>query len=167
MSAPQARSELLGRPNGLSSSTSHGVMDPSSSTARLRPNAPSSPLLESPFSGNNAAYTGPTAREDFALREHTFLQESENSIDAYLAQGRAVLQDLVDQKGMLRGTKRRLMSAGETLGLSREAIGWINRRRWVHRREQGRQGLLTPGGTAPKTCGSSLAAPRSPSSCFG
>jgi Golgi SNAP receptor complex protein 2 len=59
------------------------------------------------------------------------LQETENSLDQYIAQGRAVLENLVEQKGMLRGTKRKLMGAAETLGFSRETIGWINRRRWV------------------------------------
>jgi Golgi SNAP receptor complex protein 2 len=70
----------------------------------------------------------PTAREDFALREHTFLQESERSIDGYIAQGRAVLENLVEQRGILKGTQRRLLDAANTLGLSRETIGWVERR---------------------------------------
>ena len=94
----------------------------------MRRNAPSSALPESPFAPNASAYGGPTAREDFSLREHTFLQESENSIDQYIAQGRAVLDNLVEQKGMLKGTKRRLLDTANTLGLSRETIGWVERR---------------------------------------
>lgn len=70
----------------------------------------------------------PTDREDFALREHTFLQESERNIDQYIAQGRAALENLVEQRGILKGTQRRLRDAANTLGLSRETIGWVERR---------------------------------------
>jgi Golgi SNAP receptor complex protein 2 len=63
-----------------------------------------------------------------ALREHTFLQESERSIDAYIAQGQAALSNLVEQRGILKGTKTRLLDAANTLGLSRETIGWVERR---------------------------------------
>ena len=90
--------------------------------------APSSPLHESPFAPNASSYSGPSAREDFALREHTFLRESEHSMDQYIAQGRAVLENLVEQRGLLKGTKRRLLDAANTLGLSRETIGWVERR---------------------------------------
>lgn len=116
----RSRSELLSG-SASSSSTSHLGSNPN--TARHRPNAPSSPLLESPFS-----VPPPSDREDFALREHSFIQQTENSLDQYIAQGRAVLEDLVEQKGMLRGVKKRMVGVGETLGLSRETIGWINRR---------------------------------------
>ena len=96
----------------------------------MHPNGPPSPIHESPFASSNPLYqpNHPSAREDFALREHTFLQESENSIDGYIAQGRAVLENLVEQRGMLKGTKRRLLDAANTLGLSRETIGWVERR---------------------------------------
>jgi Golgi SNAP receptor complex protein 2 len=56
------------------------------------------------------------------------LQESENNIDNYIAQGRAVLENLVEQRGMLKGTKRKLLDAANTLGMSRETIGWVERR---------------------------------------
>jgi Golgi SNAP receptor complex protein 2 len=170
----QARAELFNGSAGTSSSASH-MSGGGGTTTRLRPNAPPSPVLESPFSGGaGSQYTGPTAREDFALREHTFLQETENSLDQYIAQGRAVLENLVEQKGMLRGTKRRLMGAAETLGFSRETIGWINRRRWV---DGVREGALvttfltrrpdTADLTVRKTSGYSLAVQHSPSSCSG
>ncbi|KAK1924262.1 snare region anchored in the vesicle membrane C-terminus-domain-containing protein [Papiliotrema laurentii] len=122
----KARTELLS-----SSSASTHPYSPSQPTLRrssAHPNAPPSPIHESPFAPNPSSYAGPTAREDFALREHTFLQESENSIDQYIAQGRAVLDNLVEQRGMLKGTKRRLLDAANTLGLSRETIGWVERR---------------------------------------
>ncbi|KAJ9104044.1 hypothetical protein QFC19_004178 [Naganishia cerealis] len=130
-----ARSELLGGKNTSGNSTSIGTASGSGfahrsaagSSARQRANAPSSPLIESPFSLPNTG-PPPNAREDFGLREHTFLQETEASLDQYIAQGRAVLGDLVEQGTTLRGTKKRLLKAGETLGLSREVIAWVDRR---------------------------------------
>lgn len=52
-------------------------------------------------------------------------------MDDFIAQGRAVLDNLVDQREMLKGTQRRLLDAANTLGLSRDVIGWIERRRSV------------------------------------
>jgi Golgi SNAP receptor complex protein 2 len=46
-----------------------------------------------------------------------------------LAQGREVLDNLVDQRAMLKGTQRRLRDAASTLGLSRDVVSWIERRR--------------------------------------
>jgi Golgi SNAP receptor complex protein 2 len=83
-------------------------------------------MHESPFapSSSSSLYqpNHPTNRDDFAL------QESENNIDNYIAQGRAVLENLVEQRGMLKGTKRKLLDAANTLGMSRETIGWVERR---------------------------------------
>ncbi|KAJ9106311.1 hypothetical protein QFC21_001456 [Naganishia friedmannii] len=130
------RSELLGGANASGNSTSIGKASGSGfahrssarGSARQRANVPSSPgLMESPFSLPNTG-PPPNAREDFGLREHTFLQETEASLDQYIAQGRAVLGDLVEQGTTLRGTKKRLLKAGETLGLSREVIQWVDRR---------------------------------------
>jgi Golgi SNAP receptor complex protein 2 len=42
-----------------------------------------------------------------------------------------VLDNLVDQRNMLKGTQRRLLDTANTLGLSRDVIGWIERRRCV------------------------------------
>lgn len=42
-----------------------------------------------------------------------------------------MLDNLVDQRNMLKGTQRRLLDAANTLGLSRDVIGWIERRRYV------------------------------------
>jgi golgi SNAP receptor complex member 2 len=69
------------------------------------------------------------SREDYALHEHSFLQGAEARLDDFLAQGREVLDNLVDQRTMLKGTQRRLRDAANTLGLSRDVIGWIDRRR--------------------------------------
>jgi hypothetical protein len=97
-------------------------------------NGPPSPIHESPFSSaRNSPYPGQNQREDYALREHTFIRESENHLDQYLAQGRAVLDNLVEQRGMLKGARTRLLGAANTLGLSRETISWVERRTWVNK----------------------------------
>jgi Golgi SNAP receptor complex protein 2 len=68
------------------------------------------------------------SREQYALHEHSFIQGAESRLDDFLAQGREVLDNLVDQRTMLKGTQRRLRDAANTLGLSRDVIGWIDRR---------------------------------------
>ncbi|KAF9268956.1 golgi SNAP receptor complex member bos1 [Marasmius fiardii PR-910] len=91
----------------------------------LRPqsNTSFSDHSESPFRGPT-----PQLREDHALREHTFIQNTHAQLDDFLAQGREVLDNLVDQRNILKGTHSRLVGAANTLGLSRDVIGWIERR---------------------------------------
>lgn len=62
------------------------------------------------------------AREDHALREHSFIQNTEAQLDSFIAQGRAVLGNLTEQRGILKETRRRLLDAANTMGLSRELI---------------------------------------------
>lgn len=120
---PQNRDELLG------SSTAMGTGPNSTATMRRNPNAPNGQgFSESPYGGGTPNLFQPNQREDFALREHSFIQESENNIDQYIAQGRAVLENLIEQRGILKGTRRRLLDAANTLGLSRETIAWVEKR---------------------------------------
>ncbi|KAK0454911.1 golgi SNAP receptor complex member bos1 [Armillaria borealis] len=98
------------------------------STSQLHPGLrPDSQVSESPFRGVTPQ-PGFGSREQHALDEHTFIQNTENRLDEFLAQGREVLDNLVDQRNMLKGTQRRLLDAANTLGLSRDVIGWIERR---------------------------------------
>ncbi|KAG8890288.1 protein transport protein bos1 [Tulasnella sp. 403] len=87
---------------------------------------------ESPFSLPPNS-TGPTSslRQAHALDEHSFLQRTENDLDNFIAQGREVLDNLVDQRNILKGTQKRLLDAANTLGLSRNVIGWIEKRRYA------------------------------------
>ena len=94
---------------------------------RRNTQASRSETSESPFN-NPAALPNTALRETHALHEHTFLQETENRLDDFIAQGREVLDNLVDQRNVLKGTQRRLVDAANTLGLSRDVIGWIERR---------------------------------------
>ncbi|WFD05830.1 protein transport protein bos1 [Malassezia vespertilionis] len=66
-------------------------------------------------------------RENHALREHSFIQSTEVQLDAFISQGRSVLNNLVEQRGILKGTRRRLLDAANKVGLSRELIGIIDR----------------------------------------
>jgi golgi SNAP receptor complex member 2 len=110
----QQRSELLGPPG---------------TRQRFQTQA-QTPPVESPFRGNtpDPVYA---SREQHALREHSFIHNTETQLDAFIAQGQEVLNNLVDQRQMLKGTQRKLLDAANTLGLSRNVIGWIERRRSV------------------------------------
>lgn len=77
------------------------------------------------FGGGGGGFS---ARESHALREHSFIQQTEQQLDAFIAQGREVFGNLVEQRGILKGTQRRLRDAANTLGLSRDVIGYIERR---------------------------------------
>ncbi|KAF8609057.1 golgi SNAP receptor complex member bos1 [Ceratobasidium sp. AG-I] len=81
---------------------------------------------ENPFAASAQPSYG--LREDHALREHSFIESTENQLDAFIAQGREVLDNLVDQRNILKGTHRRVLDAANTLGLSRDVISWIEKR---------------------------------------
>ncbi|KZT04577.1 V-snare-domain-containing protein [Laetiporus sulphureus 93-53] len=118
------RAELLS-----ASSSSTTPLSPGDARRRFMAgqSASSSEVSESPFSGPTPMPMS-GLREDHALREHSFIHNTENRLDEFIAQGRAVLDDLVDQRSVLKGTQKRLLDAANTLGLSKDVIGWIERR---------------------------------------
>ncbi|GAA5821320.1 hypothetical protein JCM11491_001991, partial [Sporobolomyces phaffii] len=67
-------------------------------------------------------------RTNHALKEHDFFASTSETLDAYLAQGQAVLGNLANQRDVMKGTRKRLLHAANTLGLSRETIQFIERR---------------------------------------
>ncbi|GAA5872953.1 hypothetical protein JCM3774_004885 [Rhodotorula dairenensis] len=135
-----ASAQLLGPGSGA------GATSPGTPQPRFTPNSPwvpspsayptagpssSSASAFSPSQQQQQAYGGSygyDARTDAALREHDFLGQTGQAIDAYLAQGQAVLGNLANQRDVLKGTRRRLLSAANTLGLSRSTITFIERR---------------------------------------
>ncbi|THH00161.1 hypothetical protein EW026_g2329 [Hermanssonia centrifuga] len=120
-----SRSELFS-----ASSSSTVPLSPAHGDSRRRfltGQQPSSEVSESPFRGPTPLPQS-SLREDYALREHSFIHNTDARLDDFLAQGRAVLDDLVDQRTVLKGTQKRLLDAANTLGLSRDVIGWIERR---------------------------------------
>ncbi|GAA5830893.1 hypothetical protein JCM5353_002639 [Sporobolomyces roseus] len=95
--------------------------------------------------GQNNNY-GYDSRTNHALKEHDFFSSTSSTLDAYLAQGQAVLGNLSTQREVMKGTKKRLLNAANTLGLSRETITFIERRTkadWY---------ILVGGGTATLVC---------------
>ncbi|KAG5648533.1 hypothetical protein DXG03_003144 [Asterophora parasitica] len=128
------------RANLISSSGSGSLPSPSDTRRRFQTTNPQHSTLhpglrpegeqhsESPFRGPTPQ-SGFGGREYHALEEHSFIHNTETRLDEFLAQGREVLDNLVDQRNMLKGTQRRLLDTANTLGLSRNVIGWIERRR--------------------------------------
>jgi len=129
----QQRSELLSTAHGSTQDTRRRIQingssrpnpfasaEDTVSESPFRSTTPNAPLQNAPGTSYN--------RENHALREHTFIQNTEQRLDEFLAQGREVLDNLVDQRQILKGTQRRLLDAANTLGLSRDVIGWIERR---------------------------------------
>ncbi|KAH6913955.1 synaptobrevin [Coprinopsis sp. MPI-PUGE-AT-0042] len=103
---------------------------PPNSTSHLHPglrSQHSETVAESPFRGPGSQNSF-SARDAHALDEHTFIQNTSDRLDDFLAQGQEVLNNLVDQRQMLKGTQKRLLDAANTLGLSRNVIGWIEKR---------------------------------------
>lgn len=110
------------------------LMGPEGSSVPRQRFAPQSPVethSESPFGRPPTSSFGPTAslRQSHALEEHSFINETDTQLDNFIAQGREVLENLVDQRKILKGTHKRLLDAANTLGLSRNVIGWIEKRR--------------------------------------
>lgn len=76
---------------------------------------PQSPVLgrsESPFSSYGARQAGPsrtgtrsiyTPRTDAALEEHSFINDTGNQLDSFIAQGQAILGNLGTQRDVLKG----------------------------------------------------------------
>ena len=98
----------------------------------------SSPLLSSP-SGSQPQYRNSAGqlsfgaspedytRENAALREQSFMSQTNAQLDEYLERGRAVLGDLGQQREMLKGTQKRLYGVANTLGVSGETIKMVER----------------------------------------
>jgi golgi SNAP receptor complex member 2 len=114
--------------------TSTSLASPSANTRQrfqttYPPNSTLHPELvsESPFRGSSPQ-PGFTLREQHTLNEHSFIQQTESRLDEFLVQGREVLDNLRDQRNILKGTQRRILDSANTLGLSRDVIGWIERR---------------------------------------
>lgn len=126
--AAAQRSELLGGPSSMLSPSSDTRRRFTPTAAALNGGVSPSQHSESPFR-TQTPLPGSTLRESHALHEHSFIQNTETVLDEFLAQGREVLDNLVDQRNVLKGTQRRLLDAANTMGLSRDVIGWIERRR--------------------------------------
>ncbi|GAA5951600.1 hypothetical protein JCM3765_005981 [Sporobolomyces pararoseus] len=136
------RNELFTPTASTSAASSHSYSASNSGPLNrsARPHQPDTTTIN--FGGNgggSSAYGGGGAtdysssiynnpRTNHALKEHDFFQTTSSTLDAYLAQGQAVLGNLTTQREVMKGTKKRLLNAANTLGLSRETIQFIERR---------------------------------------
>jgi len=125
MKAQAANEVAAAHRTELFQQSSGSAMSPAD--ARRRVTAARAETSESPFN-NPAALPGASYRQAQALDEHSWAENTETQLDMFLAQGREVIDNLVDQKNILKGTQRRLLDSAQTLGLSRDVIGWIERR---------------------------------------
>ena len=67
--------------------------------------------------GMSSDYAGSVhnnARTNHALREHDFVQSTGATLDAYLAQGQAVLGNLANQRDVMKGASAHLLSLGDS-----------------------------------------------------
>ncbi|CED83229.1 Golgi SNAP receptor complex member [Phaffia rhodozyma] len=145
-SASSARSNLLEQsaqtPTPRYRSNQSQPQPSSSSSSAYDP--PSSPTRESPFSyrpnnprphqmnsSNGASlYSGTSnASAAYALREEGFVNNAETQLDLLISQGREVLGSLVEQRGWLKGTRKRLLDAANGIKGGRQVVGWVERRR--------------------------------------
>lgn len=121
-----------------STSTHHmsGIPTVSVTTGQPSYSTPAMPTLQqdplAAYRIHSATYAPPdertySMRESHALREHSFIQNTESQLDAFITQGRSVLGNLTEQRGILKQTRKRLLDAANTVGLSRELIGVIDR----------------------------------------
>ncbi|RKO97577.1 hypothetical protein CXG81DRAFT_25113 [Caulochytrium protostelioides] len=65
---------------------------------------------------------------DGLLHEHNVLQNTGDRLDDYIGMGRQALEELYEQRSMLKGTQRRLLDIANSLGLSTTLIRYIERR---------------------------------------
>ncbi|KAF1811575.1 V-snare-domain-containing protein [Eremomyces bilateralis CBS 781.70] len=128
------RNELLGRRPHHAATPENPYSQPAY--------AGQSPFAPAASSGSAPSAFGTTAdnpynlsREQHALREQSFSSRTNTQLDEYIDRGRAVLADLGDQREMLKGTQRKLLSVANTLGISGETIRMVERRvrqdKWI------------------------------------
>jgi len=80
-------------------------------------------------------FSDSAARESHALREQSFFQQGNTQLDEYLERGREVLNNLGQQREMLKNTQRKVYSVANTLGISGDTIRMVERRaqqdKWI------------------------------------
>ncbi len=92
-------------------------------------------LLRRPQSTENPYETVKRSRQDGFLNERDQLQHADSQLDQFLQRGRDVLENLVEQKGLLKRVQGGLLSSANSLGLSRKTIQMVERRttqdKWI------------------------------------
>lgn len=143
------RSELLGRRPHASQTPENPYADAAVSSGAGRGEnvnplfRTKNPNFQPGQSGQNdySSYQSPYGlgadqqREGQALKENSFFNTANQTLDDYIGRGRDVLNNLGDQREMLKGTQRKLYNVGTTLGISGDTIRMVERRakqdKWI------------------------------------
>jgi len=128
-----SRSELFGR-RGHSSATPDNpyAYNPTAGSSGGAHNRTSS------LAHSSSTFPPPSnyqTHEDHLFRERDFAMRTHEQLDEFLDRGRHVLQNLGEQKAILKNTQRKLYSVANTLGISRDTIRMVERRatqdKWI------------------------------------
>ncbi|KAF4519048.1 hypothetical protein B566_EDAN001634 [Ephemera danica] len=65
---------------------------------------------------------------DMSLQHHSSMQNANRGLDDLLGSGSSILGSLRDQRGILKGTKKRLLDIAGTLGLSNTTMRLVEKR---------------------------------------
>ncbi|KAH9245009.1 hypothetical protein BASA81_017533 [Batrachochytrium salamandrivorans] len=72
---------------------------------------------------------------DGLLNERAVLDGADQGLEQYLSMGRSALQELYEQRSMLKSTQKRLLDVANSLGLSTSVIRFIEQRtasdKWI------------------------------------
>ena len=72
---------------------------------------------------------------DYALEHHNSLQNADQNLCQMLYTGSATLDQLKNQRGSLKGVRKRMLDIGNTLGLSSTVMRMIDKRgtqdKWI------------------------------------
>jgi golgi SNAP receptor complex member 2 len=65
---------------------------------------------------------------DYSLQHHTQMNSAHRGVDEMLSTGGSILDSLRNQRDMLKGARNKMVSIGNTLGLSDHTMKLIERR---------------------------------------
>ncbi|KAI7901278.1 uncharacterized protein BX663DRAFT_515486 [Cokeromyces recurvatus] len=92
-----------------------------------RPNRGSSTVPEHPYQ--------PLSRDEFAMREQSFVRNTDSQLDEFIGQAQSLLENLTDQHSILKKTQKKILDTANHLGLSQNVIRYIERRtaqdKWI------------------------------------
>ncbi|KAI8987837.1 hypothetical protein BDF20DRAFT_852479 [Mycotypha africana] len=77
----------------------------------------------------------PLSRDEFAFREQNFVRNTDSQLDEFIGQAQSLLENLTDQHNILKKTQKKILDTANYLGLSQNAIRFIERRtsqdKWI------------------------------------
>ncbi|KAI9470073.1 MAG: hypothetical protein EXX96DRAFT_588706 [Benjaminiella poitrasii] len=77
----------------------------------------------------------PLSRDEFAMREQSFVRNTDSQLDEFIGQAQSLLENLTDQHSILKKTQKKILDTANHLGLSQNVIRYIERRtaqdKWI------------------------------------